>query len=203
MAEGELLQLERSFDPTVTEAHYYAVIDRKSAELLSAACEAGAILGGVTRAERRRLAEFGREVGLAFQLRDDALDYAAGEAELGKLPLRRPARGQGDAAAAARAEALHRRRARGGGGACSRPPARRARELAAEGVSARAQVLSTRISRRWSRSCGATAASRTPTRRAAEHVARARGGARALPRRRRASSALLEAAQFAVSARTS
>jgi octaprenyl-diphosphate synthase len=86
MAEGELLQLQRSFDPTVTEAHYYRVIDRKSATLLAAACEAGAILGGVTRGERRRLAEYGREVGLAFQLRDDALDYEAGAAELGKRP---------------------------------------------------------------------------------------------------------------------
>jgi octaprenyl-diphosphate synthase len=86
MAEGELLQLQRSFDPSVTEAHYYSVIDRKSASLLSAACEAGAILGGVTRAERRRVAEFGRELGLAFQLRDDALDYEASEAELGKAP---------------------------------------------------------------------------------------------------------------------
>jgi octaprenyl-diphosphate synthase len=86
MAEGELLQLERSFDPSITESHYYAVIERKSAVLLSAACEAGAILGGVTRAERRRLAEFGREVGLAFQLRDDALDYEDREADLGKRP---------------------------------------------------------------------------------------------------------------------
>jgi len=86
MAEGELLQLARSFDPSVTESHYYRVIDRKSASLLAAACEAGAILGGVTRAERRRLAEFGREFGVAFQLRDDALDYEALATELGKLP---------------------------------------------------------------------------------------------------------------------
>ncbi len=84
MAEGELLQLERSFDAGVTEAHYFSVSEHKSAALLSAACEAGSILGGVTRAERRKLAEFGRELGLAFQLRDDALDYDAGEAELGK-----------------------------------------------------------------------------------------------------------------------
>jgi len=87
MAEGELLQMQRSFDATVTEAHYYDVIDRKSAALLSAACEAGAILGGVTRAERRRVAEFGRELGLAFQLKDDALDYTAAAATLGKPPL--------------------------------------------------------------------------------------------------------------------
>jgi octaprenyl-diphosphate synthase len=86
MAEGELLQLQRSFDASVTEGHYYAVIERKSASLLSAACEAGSILAGVTRAERRRVAEFGHELGLAFQLRDDALDYEAGETELGKQP---------------------------------------------------------------------------------------------------------------------
>ncbi len=87
MAEGELLQLERSYDPDVTESHYYAVIDRKSATLISAAAEAGGILAGVTRAERRRLADYGREVGLAFQLRDDALDYAANAEVLGKRPL--------------------------------------------------------------------------------------------------------------------
>jgi octaprenyl-diphosphate synthase len=86
MAEGELLQLERSYDPTVTEAHYFRVIERKSAVLLSAATEAGAILAGVTRAEQRRLAEFGRELGLAFQLRDDALDYEANADVLGKFP---------------------------------------------------------------------------------------------------------------------
>lgn len=84
MAEGELLQMQRSFDPDVSEAHYYDVIDRKSAALIAAACEAGAILGNVTRAERRRIAEFGRELGLAFQLRDDALDYEASDDELGK-----------------------------------------------------------------------------------------------------------------------
>ena len=84
MAEGELLQLQSSFDADVTEAHYYDVIDRKSASLLSAACEAGAIVGGVTRTERRCLAEFGRELGLAFQIKDDALDYDTAAATLGK-----------------------------------------------------------------------------------------------------------------------
>ncbi|MDD9801597.1 MAG: polyprenyl synthetase family protein [Deltaproteobacteria bacterium] len=86
MAEGELLQLEKSFEPGVSEAHYHAVIERKSASLTAAAAEAGAILGGVTRAERRRVAEFGREFGLAFQLRDDALDYGADAQALGKPP---------------------------------------------------------------------------------------------------------------------
>ena len=87
MAEGELLQLQRSFDLSATEADYYAVVERKSAAVISGACECGAILGGVTRAERRRLAEFGRELGFAFQIRDDALDYGSGEAGLGKHHL--------------------------------------------------------------------------------------------------------------------
>jgi octaprenyl-diphosphate synthase len=84
MAEGELLQLEFSFDAAATEAQYYKVIDRKSAQLLRAACEAGAILGGVTKGERRKIAEFGHELGLAFQLRDDALDYEASAQAMGK-----------------------------------------------------------------------------------------------------------------------
>ena len=84
MAEGELLQLERSFDVGVPESHYYQVIERKSATLLSAAGECGAVLADVSRAEEQRVAEYGRELGLAFQIRDDALDYEADEREFGK-----------------------------------------------------------------------------------------------------------------------
>jgi octaprenyl-diphosphate synthase len=84
MAEGELLQLDVSFDAGATEAQYYKVIDRKSAQLLGVACEVGAMLGGATRGERRSVAEFGHELGLAFQLRDDALDYEATASEMGK-----------------------------------------------------------------------------------------------------------------------
>ncbi|MFP6565473.1 MAG: polyprenyl synthetase family protein [Myxococcota bacterium] len=84
MSEGELLQLEHSFDADVTEADYYRVIERKSASLLSTACEVGAVLGGVTRSEIHGVAEYGRQLGLAFQLRDDALDYEQGEDALGK-----------------------------------------------------------------------------------------------------------------------
>ena len=86
MAEGELLQLESSFDASVTEQHYFAVIERKSAMLLSCATETGAIIADVTRAERRRMRDFGRELGVAFQLRDDALDYESTEDALGKTP---------------------------------------------------------------------------------------------------------------------
>jgi len=84
MSEGELLQLERSFDAGIPESHYYKVIERKSATLIGAAGECGAVVAGVTRAEERLVAEFGRELGLAFQIRDDALDYDADEGDLGK-----------------------------------------------------------------------------------------------------------------------
>lgn len=87
MAWGELLQLEKSFDPDVTEAHYYGVIERKSAALFETAAAIGAVLAGVTRAERRRCADYGREFGLAFQLRDDALDYGGETSALGKTPF--------------------------------------------------------------------------------------------------------------------
>ncbi|MBW2712376.1 MAG: polyprenyl synthetase family protein [Deltaproteobacteria bacterium] len=87
MAEGELFQLERSFDPDVAESHYFKVIDGKSARLLSAACEIGAIVGGVNMAQRKLLAQFGRELGVAFQLRDDVIDYTSSEDELGKPPF--------------------------------------------------------------------------------------------------------------------
>jgi octaprenyl-diphosphate synthase len=87
MAEGELLQLERSFDVDVTEAHYFDVIERKSATLLSNCCEIGSLLGGVTRGERNRIREYGRQLGLAFQLRDDCLDYESALEDLGKQPF--------------------------------------------------------------------------------------------------------------------
>jgi octaprenyl-diphosphate synthase len=87
MAEGELLQLERSFDVDVTEAHYFDVIERKSATLLSHCCEIGSLLGGVTRGERNRIREYGRQLGLAFQLRDDCLDYESALEDLGKQPF--------------------------------------------------------------------------------------------------------------------
>ncbi|NRA01787.1 MAG: polyprenyl synthetase family protein [Myxococcales bacterium] len=87
MSEGEILQLSRSFDPELPEAVYLEVIGRKTSSLLATCSEAGAILGGVTRAERRALSDFGWQLGLAFQLVDDALDYIGSEDELGKPPL--------------------------------------------------------------------------------------------------------------------
>ena len=59
MAEGEVLQLTSSFDPDVSEARYLDVIGRKTATLLATAAESGALLGGVTRSERRAVREYG------------------------------------------------------------------------------------------------------------------------------------------------
>lgn len=87
MAEGEVLQLTDSFDPEMSESLYLEVIGRKTATLFATAAESGAILGGVTRSERRAVREYGWELGLAFQLIDDALDYASTGEELGKAPL--------------------------------------------------------------------------------------------------------------------
>ena len=87
MAEGEVLQLAHSFDPEIPESIYLDVIGRKTATLLATAAESGAILGSVTRSERRAVREYGWQFGLAFQLVDDALDYASTGAELGKAPL--------------------------------------------------------------------------------------------------------------------
>jgi len=87
MAEGEVLQLTSSFSPDMSEALYLDVIGRKTATLLATAAESGALLGEVTRSERRAVREYGWELGLAFQLVDDALDYASTGEELGKSPF--------------------------------------------------------------------------------------------------------------------
>lgn len=84
MAEGEVMQLGRQHDVDTPEADYVAVITRKTAVLISAASELGAILGECDPGARDALREFGLGIGLAFQLMDDALDYAGDEQALGK-----------------------------------------------------------------------------------------------------------------------
>jgi len=87
MAEGEVLQLSRSFAPGLDEATALEVIGRKTSSLLATSVESGAILGGAKPDEQRALREYGWQLGLAFQLVDDALDYTGTSAELGKQPL--------------------------------------------------------------------------------------------------------------------
>jgi octaprenyl-diphosphate synthase len=84
IAEGEVLQLVCTSDLDITEERYIEVVKCKTAILLSAACQAGAILGGSSPASEVALRDFGMELGIAFQLMDDTLDYIASEEQFGK-----------------------------------------------------------------------------------------------------------------------
>src|SRR5262245_40166730 len=84
MTEGELLQLTLLGDSQVTEEQYLDVLERKTAYLFSASCEIGAILGGANEEQQSALRDYGRNLGTAFQLIDDLLDFTADEAQLGK-----------------------------------------------------------------------------------------------------------------------
>jgi octaprenyl-diphosphate synthase len=84
MAEGEVFQLAKTGDLTTTPADYAEVIRAKTAVLFEAACEVGAMSGGADDAGRKALARYGLELGNAFQLVDDALDYGGQSGALGK-----------------------------------------------------------------------------------------------------------------------
>ncbi len=84
IAEGEVAQLETTGDLTTDEARYLAVIEAKTAALFEAACRVGAAVAGRPPAEEEALGRYGRHLGIAFQLVDDALDYAADPGRLGK-----------------------------------------------------------------------------------------------------------------------
>ena len=84
IAEGEVLQLITSNDIETTETDYLRVVEAKTAQLFAAATRIGAVLGERPEAEERALEAFGRNLGIAFQLVDDVLDYQATEIELGK-----------------------------------------------------------------------------------------------------------------------
>jgi len=84
IAEGEVMQLICTSDVDITEERYIEVVICKTAVLLAAACEAGAIIGGATAEQEAALAAFGMDLGIAFQLMDDTLDYVADEKEFGK-----------------------------------------------------------------------------------------------------------------------
>ena len=84
MAEGEVLQLINSDNLEISEEDYIEVITRKTAILISAACQIGAILGEADEEQEEAMRRFGLNLGIAFQLRDDFLDYAGSEEEFGK-----------------------------------------------------------------------------------------------------------------------
>lgn len=84
IAEGEVMQLAAAHDTSTTEDAYLRVIGAKTAPLFAAAAEVGAIVAGRPRDEQAALDSFGRNLGIAFQLVDDALDYSGKQAQLGK-----------------------------------------------------------------------------------------------------------------------
>jgi octaprenyl-diphosphate synthase len=84
IAEGEVMQLMTTGNTATTEADYLAVIQSKTAELFAAASRIGAVLAKRPADEEQALDRFGRNLGTAFQLIDDMLDFSAREAELGK-----------------------------------------------------------------------------------------------------------------------
>ncbi len=84
IAEGEVLQLLNIHNPDVGEAAYLRVIERKTAVLFAAATRLGGLLGRVNATQEQGLADYGMNLGYAFQIADDVLDYVADAGALGK-----------------------------------------------------------------------------------------------------------------------
>ena len=84
MIEGEIYQLTKQGDVDIVEDEHYEIIRRKTAYLFSGCAEIGGLLGGCTAEQAAALRDYGMELGLAFQIVDDLLDYTADQQALGK-----------------------------------------------------------------------------------------------------------------------
>jgi octaprenyl-diphosphate synthase len=84
IAEGEVLQLSAAKNTETNEDEYLNVIRGKTAELFAAACEVGAVIADRSKAEQAACRSYGMNLGIAFQLVDDALDYGGASSALGK-----------------------------------------------------------------------------------------------------------------------
>jgi len=84
IAEGEVAQLITTNDTQTSESAYLDVIKAKTAQLFAAACRIGAVVAERPRVEQEALDSYGMNLGIAFQLIDDVLDYSAKQAALGK-----------------------------------------------------------------------------------------------------------------------
>jgi len=84
IAEGEVMQLLCCHDPDTTEEQYQKVIYCKTAKLFEAGCQLGAVLSGADEATENLYIDFGKHLGTAFQLVDDALDYSGTSDQIGK-----------------------------------------------------------------------------------------------------------------------
>jgi len=84
MVDGEFQQLRHSEKVDITEEQYFAIIHRKTAGLIGAACEIGAMFGGANDKQRAALKSYGINLGCAFQIVDDLLDYTGDHKKTGK-----------------------------------------------------------------------------------------------------------------------
>jgi octaprenyl-diphosphate synthase len=84
MIEGELYQLTKTGDAGITEEEHFEIIRRKTAFLFAGCAEIGGLLGTADAGQRVALREYGFDLGIAFQIVDDVLDYMAEESALGK-----------------------------------------------------------------------------------------------------------------------
>ena len=84
LSKGELLQIQKSRKLNINESEYFQMISDKTASLISACCEIGAITVNATDRERDILRSFGEYLGIAFQIKDDLLDYQSRSSILGK-----------------------------------------------------------------------------------------------------------------------
>ena len=86
IAQGEVMQLATANNLSTGMGEYLEVIRAKTAALFAAACEVGPVIAGADAAATRAMAEYGLNLGIAFQIADDALDYAATQDKIGKTP---------------------------------------------------------------------------------------------------------------------
>ena len=85
MSEGEVLQLMQIQNADITEAEYFRLVECKTGVLIAAACRLGAIISKAPLSQEDAVTAYGKKLGLAFQITDDTLDYAADQKQLGKV----------------------------------------------------------------------------------------------------------------------
>jgi octaprenyl-diphosphate synthase len=84
MTEAEVFQLQLKRSGLTSEADYMRIITQKTASFMSACCRIGALLGKLPSAQTEALTRYGLDIGIAFQISDDTLDFTADQARLGK-----------------------------------------------------------------------------------------------------------------------
>ncbi len=117
IAEGEVMQLITTNDTETTEDAYLDVISSKTAALFAAACRVGAIVAEANEARDRSAGFYGRNLGVAFQLIDDALDYSSRQATLGKPSVTTSRKARSPCPSCWPSAVAHRRNASSGGAA--------------------------------------------------------------------------------------